>query len=105
VAARHLADDGMRIVARRWRCPIGEIDIVAVDGDCLVVCEVKTRRSTLSGLPVEAVTRSKLHRLRRLAAAWLADQDAAFAEVRLDVVAVLVPRRGGPVVEHVRGVG
>ncbi len=44
VAARHLVDDGLVLLARNWRCAEGEIDIVARDGDVLVVCEVKTRR-------------------------------------------------------------
>jgi putative endonuclease len=114
VAARHLTGAGMAVVERRWRCRHGEIDIVAVDPDpppggsasaCLVVCEVKTRRSLAAGLPVDAVTPAKLARLRRLAGLWLAQQDAGFAEVRIDVVSVVVPRRGGPIVEHLRGVG
>lgn len=56
LAAEHLRADGMRVLDRRWRCSTGEIDIVAVDGRCLVVCEVKTRRSVVAGFPVEAVT-------------------------------------------------
>jgi putative endonuclease len=94
----------MTVLARRWRCAQGEIDIVALDGDCLVVCEVKTRRSVLAGTPAEAVTPAKLTRLRRLAAAWLEQQPQAFPEVRIDVVAVLVPRRGAARLEHLRGV-
>ncbi len=105
VAARHLAAQGMTVLARGWRCRWGEVDLVAVDGGCLVLCEVKTRRSVLAGSPLEAVTPRKLARLRRLAAAWLAGQDATFASVRIDVVGVLVPRRGAPLVEHLRGVG
>ena len=58
----------MVVLDRNWRCAHGEIDIVARDGDCLVVCEVKTRRATAFGEPVEAVTRRKAARLRRLAA-------------------------------------
>jgi putative endonuclease len=104
VAQRLLARQGMRVLATRWRCRQGEIDIVAVDGDCLVVCEVKTRRSVLAGAPAEAVTHAKLARLRRLAAAWLAQQTVRYPEVRIDVVSVVVPRRGAPRVEHLRGV-
>lgn len=104
LAAEHLVDDGMVILDRRWRCAIGEVDIVAVDGDCLVVCEVKTRRSIVVGSPVEAVTRPKLLRLRRLAGAWLEAHDGHWPEVRIDVVGVLVPRRGGPEVTHLSGV-
>lgn len=94
---------GWEILARNWRCPYGEIDIVALDGDTLVVCEVKTRRGTTFGLPAEAVTRAKATRLRRLAAAWLADNPGP-AQVRIDVVGVLIPRSGPAVVEHLVGV-
>ncbi|MGW2993823.1 YraN family protein, partial [Streptomyces sp. NPDC001193] len=45
LAARRLAEAGMTVIARNWRCRSGEIDIVARDGDALVVCEVKTRRA------------------------------------------------------------
>src|SRR3954454_23694004 len=103
VAQRFLLAQGMSVLSRGWRCRYGEIDIVAVDGDCLVVCEVKTRRSVLAGTPLDAVTPKKLARLRRLGAAWLAEHGGGYPEVRIDVVAVLVPRRGGPRVEHVRG--
>ncbi len=105
VAARHLLRDGMHLLARGWRCAQGEIDLVALDGTTLVVCEVKTRRSVRAGAPVEAVTPAKLARLRRLAAAWLAQQEEHFPDVRIDVVAIVVPPRGAPVVEPLRAVG
>lgn len=104
LAERLLAGQGMTVLATRWRCPQGEIDIVALDGDCLVVCEVKTRRSLLAGAPAEAVTAEKLGRLRRLTAAWLAQQPRGYRDVRIDVVAVVLPRRGAPRLEHLRGV-
>jgi putative endonuclease len=105
VAVAHLEGLGMRVLERNWRCPIGEIDVVALDGDCLVVCEVKTRRSEVCGSPLEAVTPAKLARLRRLAGAWLESRDAHLPEVRIDVVAVLRPLRGRAQVEHLQGVG
>ena len=71
-AVRHLIEAGLRPVARNWRCPSGEIDIVAWDGPVLVICEVKTRRNHDFGTPAEAVVRHKARRLRRLAVAWLA---------------------------------
>ena len=104
LAERLLVGEGMTVLARRWRCRLGEIDIVAVDGGCLVVCEVKTRRSLLAGSPLEAVTPVKLARLRRLAAAWLEQQPRHFPDVRIDVVCVVVPRRGPARLEHLRGV-
>ncbi len=105
VAERHLVERGLRILERNWRCPLGEIDLVAQEGKVLVVCEVKTRRSAAFGPPAEAVTPRKLARLRHLAAEWLRERGGGFAEVRVDVVAVLHPRNGPCEVEHLIGVG
>ncbi|WP_432501337.1 YraN family protein [Kineococcus arenarius] len=105
LAARRLTEAGMTVLETNWRCPAGEIDIVARDGDCLVVCEVKTRRSTRAGSAVEAVTPAKVARLRRLVGQWLsAHPGLRPAGVRLDVVAVTLPARGAPLVQHLRGV-
>ena len=104
LAAAHLQATGLQILERNWRCRMGEIDIVALDGDCLVVCEVKTRQSVTAGAPLEAVTRVKLGRLRRLAAAWLADHDRHFPRIRIDVIGILRPARGQIVLEHLKWV-
>ncbi|RHA41982.1 YraN family protein [Cellulomonas rhizosphaerae] len=104
VAAQHVLEAGWQVLDRNWRCRDGELDLVGLDGDELVVVEVKTRRSTAYGHPAEAVTRLKLARVRRLAAAWLAAHDQRVASVRVDVIAVLLPPRGAAVVEHLVGV-
>ncbi|MDP9389028.1 MAG: YraN family protein [Actinomycetota bacterium] len=82
-------DRGYEVVARNWRCRDGELDLVVRDGRVFVFCEVKTRTSDTFGAPVEAVTRTKQERLRRLAARWLAD-DAPVRprEIRFDVASV-----------------
>ena len=110
VAAAFLEAAGMRLLDRNWRCPLGEIDLVALDGDCLVVAEVKTRTSTGCGTGAEAVTAAKLARLRRLAAAWLAARPEPAGrprvdDIRIDVLDVACARRGPAVVTHLRGVG
>jgi putative endonuclease len=105
LAARHLSERGLVVLDRNWRCPQGEIDLVLRDGDTLVVCEVKTRSSLDFGTPHEAVTPTKLARLRRLAGCWLAAHGMPARDVRIDLVAVLRPRRGACVVEHVPGIG
>lgn len=105
LAAARLTESGLRVLARNWRCPTGEIDIVARDGDCLVICEVKTRRTTKYGTPAEAVGPRKLRRLRELALHWLEAQEIYVPEIRFDVVSIVVPPAGRPVVEHVIGVG
>lgn len=104
VAADHLVRGGMVLLDRNWRCAAGEIDIVARDGDVLVICEVKTRTSTAFGTPLEGVTARKAARLRRLAAAWVRAHGLNVPEIRIDLVGVLRPRTGPAQVEHVRGV-
>lgn len=114
VAARHVAARGWQVLDRNWRGRSGELDLVAVDGDLLVVVEVKTRRGTGFGHPAEAVTPRKLARLRTLAGQYLtyhrercaegADLPVRFAGVRIDVVAVTLPGAGAAVAEHLEGV-
>ena len=103
-AVAHLRAAGMAVLETNWQCRLGELDIVARDGDVLVVVEVKTRSSTRRGHPLEGVTAVKAARLRLLAAAWMAERRVHPEEVRIDLVGVLRPRRGPSLVEHVRGV-
>jgi putative endonuclease len=105
LAARYLRERGLSIVDRNWRCAHGELDLVARDGDCLVFCEVKTRRSERFGAPVEAVDRRKAARLRRLAAAWLQEHEVRAGRIRIDVIGILRPARGPATVRHIVGVG
>ena len=103
LAARYLVELGVQILDRNWRCAQGEIDIVALDDNCLVIVEVKTRRSLLFGSPVEAVTALKAARLRRLAGCWLDDHRClvgSVTDIRIDVIGVLRPPRGPAQIEH-----
>ena len=84
---------GFEVVERNYRAGRGEIDVIARRGDTLVFCEVKTRRSNEWGTPAEAVDYAKQARLRRLAAAWMAERKPGYVDVRFDVVSVIV--RGG----------
>ena len=104
VALRHLLEQGLVLLDRNWRCDAGEIDLVLREGRVLVVCEVKTRSSTRCGTPHEAVDATKLARLAVLAERWKAARGVSPEEVRIDLVAVLRPRRGPAQVEHVRGI-
>ncbi|MDD1477283.1 YraN family protein [Arthrobacter sp. H16F315] len=104
-AAGYLEARGMRILDRNWRCSEGEVDIVALDGDTLVIAEVKTRSSLAYGHPFEAVGVDKLARLHRLASAWCRDHSRRAPLRRLDVIAVLDDGIGDPTVEHLKGVG
>jgi len=106
-AADYLHAQGLEILDRNWRRREGELDIVARDGDCLVVCEVKTRRSLAYGSPLESVTWRKAARLRLLAGFWIQehpDLTRATRSVRVDVVGVILPYGGGPQLSHLIGV-
>jgi putative endonuclease len=105
LAAKFLTDAGLSVLGRNWRCTLGEIDIVALDGRTLVVCEVKTRSGLGFGTPLEAVTRQKAHRLRLLAVAWVRAHGLVFDQIRIDVIGVLRAASGEFSIEHVRGVG
>lgn len=107
LAAQHLTEQGLVVIDRNWRCDVGEIDIVARDGDALVICEVKTRRSRRFGSPLEAVTPAKAARLRRLAACWVRAHDVGPHHLRIDLVGIVLSAAGttreDAEVEHVRG--
>lgn len=105
LAEEHLAADGMAVLERNWRCRLGEIDLIARDGETIVFCEVKTRRGTAYGTPAEAVTPAKSARLRRLAGRWLALRSPGVPGVRIDVLTVLAPRGEPVAVQHLRGIG
>jgi putative endonuclease len=103
LAARYLAAEGFAVLERNWRCELGEIDIVAREGDTLVVCEVKTRRGLGYGSPLESITYRKLVTLRKLAGRWLQTHQLRPAAVRIDVVSILFDQNMPPRVDHVRG--
>jgi putative endonuclease len=88
LAAAWYEGHGYVVVARNWRCPAGEIDLIVRRGRLVVVCEVKARRSDAFGPAAAAVGPAKQARLRRLAAAWLAATAGRGVEVRFDVVAI-----------------
>ncbi|WP_053206823.1 YraN family protein [Jiangella muralis] len=103
VAVAYLQETGFVVLARNWRCDIGEIDIVALDGATVVVCEVKTRSALGFGSGLEAVTPRKLARLHRLARRWRDETGRATTDLRVDVIAVHCRPAGEPQVVHVRG--
>lgn len=103
LAVDYLLSNGMRVLARNWRCRYGEIDVVAEDGPDLVVVEVKTRSSRSHGSALESVRPAKVARLRMLAAKWLATQSRYYDTIRIDVIA-LERFAGSFSLNHVRGV-
>jgi putative endonuclease len=106
IAVDYLLAHDMQILDRNWRCPDGEIDVVACEGRTLVVVEVKTRSGRTHGTAFEAVTEMKLARLRGLTVRWLRERRERrewFDVVRVDVIA-LERFAGDFVIRHERGV-
>ena len=104
LACRHLVSSGLLVLDRNWRCAAGEIDIVARDGEVVVVCEVKTRSSTRYGTPAEAITSAKATRLHRLGQLWLREHALPWSTLRVDVITVIRHPRGPADVEQIKGV-
>ncbi|GAA1469581.1 YraN family protein [Microbacterium thalassium] len=105
-AARHLTEQGYAILDRNWRCPGGEIDLVAASGADLVIVEVKTRSGEAFGHPFAAVGAAKQRRLWRLAAAWAAahPEHARGRMLRLDVIGIVGRDPAAAPVEHLIGI-
>jgi putative endonuclease len=87
-AARYLAGQGYCLLERNFRCPHGEMDIIALDGRTLVFVEVRSRATDNFGLPQESVGRQKQARLRRVARYYLAASGGHRGPVRFDVLAI-----------------
>jgi putative endonuclease len=89
LAAAHFERLGFVILERNFRRRWGELDLVARDQDRIVFCEVKTRRVGASS-PFESLRERQCHRVRRVAVAWLHEQESrVFApELRFDAVGV-----------------
>ena len=103
-ATGFLQECGFVILARNWRTKRGELDIIARDGETLVFCEVKTRRSTKHGLPIEAITNRKIEHLRTAALEWLGENRLRFSGIRFDVVSIILSPDGSRTISHTRGI-
>lgn len=104
LAASHLERQGMVLLDRNWRCDVGELDLVARDHDALVICEVKTRRTTNFGDPAEAISMRKIKKLRECAYLWLVEKRVHPSSIRFDVIAIVQPWEGAPIIRHIEGV-
>ena len=102
LAARHLAESGFEILERNWRAGrAGELDIIARDGQTLVIAEVKTASSRAFGDPVTWVSQAKQRQLASLANAYLATYEGTCESVRFDVVAIRLTGQK-PEIQHLR---
>ncbi|MDP4282179.1 MAG: YraN family protein [Bacteroidota bacterium] len=89
IAARFLTEKGYHILDRNWRCGKNEVDIIAKDGDVIVIVEVKARHSSYAGEPEMAVTKDKQRILVRVANIYVQCKRLK-NEVRFDIVSILM---------------
>jgi len=109
LAERFLKRHGLKILARNYRCPVGEADLVALDSstestsglETIAFVEVKTRSSSRHTDPASAVNSEKMKRLRRVAQYYLANRQVDDFNIRFDVVAVVLSEGQDPQVEHI----
>ena len=109
LAARHLRRAGCKILARNYRCPVGEVDLIILDAstkadwgtESVAFVEVKTRSRGDAVDPESAVDSSKRRRLIRVARYYLSRHDIGERRARFDVVAVLLPADGKPEIRHI----
>jgi putative endonuclease len=85
---------GYHLIARNWRCRLGELDLVIARGRLIAFCEVKSRASPSRGGPYEAVTSAKQRKLRALAEAFIGAREYGAARYRFDVASVTVDASG-----------
>jgi putative endonuclease len=100
LALRYLKRQGYTLVERNYRTRYGELDLIVRQNDTLVFVEVKLRRGTGFGDPLEAVTPHKQAKIRSLAEHYLLFREPAFDTVRFDVVGILLGK-GPPRVKHI----
>ena len=90
LAIRKVKKLGYRCIARNYRCPLGEVDLIARDGDTLVFVEIKTRRGRSLAYAKEAVNQRKRRQLSKVALAYMKSNGLEDARARFDVVAINV---------------
>lgn len=94
IAAAWLEARGMRILARNYRCRIGEIDVIGQMEKTLVIVEVRCRSSVLWGTPAESVNYKKKQKLRKVASCYLSQTGKEDSACRFDVLSILFDQAG-----------
>ncbi|MCK5013529.1 MAG: YraN family protein [Candidatus Omnitrophica bacterium] len=101
-AIAFLERQGYHVLERNFRNKLGEIDIVAKDGDTICFIEVKTRKTDAFGSPFESVTKAKQRKIIFVALSYLKSQGREEANVRFDVVSVILGDEEDPQVEIIK---
>lgn len=92
IATDYLQSIGYTILEKNFLCRQGEIDVIALDGNYIVIIEIKSRTNAVFGLPSDAVTKQKLKHMLKAAAYYLYTRHLENANVRIDVVEVYIKK-------------
>ena len=101
LALKQIKKMGYKCITRNYKCPLGEIDIIAKQKGYLVFLEIKTRRNRDTGYAKEAVTRRKMTQISKAALAYMKENDCCDVKSRFDVVAVNI-KQGKPDIEIIQ---
>jgi len=101
LALRKIKRLGYKKIIRNFRCPLGEMDIIARDGDTLVFMEIKTRKGRSIDYAKEAVNARKKRQISKVALAYMKSRDCSDVRARFDVVAISLGR-GKPEIEVIK---
>jgi len=106
IACAYLEEQGYRIIETNYRCPLGEIDIIASDQGSIVLVEVRTRTGFSFGGPEESINAEKARRLRRLALYYLKSISDKEQPCRIDLIAVMLNKNSHALenLHHIRNI-
>ncbi|MEC9488845.1 MAG: YraN family protein [Halanaerobium sp.] len=102
-AENYIKEQGYLLLERNYSNHMGEIDLIARDGEILVFIEVKTRSSSSFGSPLEAVGLSKQRQIYRLAQAYLQSRRLPETKCRFDVIGIELQDGSGVEIIHIKG--
>lgn len=103
IACDYLMKHGYRIMARNYRCPLGEIDLIAKKQKKISFIEIKTRTQTRYGRPEEAVDTRKQYRIIRIAQWYLKEHQQADCRLSFDVLSLFKPEGDAPAIRFIEG--
>lgn len=106
IAVNYLIKNNYKILDRNYHFSrYGEIDIIALDKNTLCFIEVKTRSSNAFGAPLEAITRTKLDKIRKSALSYLQNSKIFYKNYRIDAISIFLKSEDGkPEIAHIKNI-
>ena len=101
LACEYLRANKIKVLHKNYKNKIGEIDIIAKEGDTVAFIEVKTRSSYIFGTPAEAVNYRKRQKIIKTALKWMTDKNYE-DDIRFDVIEVLINETGAPDINYIK---